>query len=96
MPSSYLGQDGLVGSRGSRLGPHDHLGPSRLGPTPAGNEGAGERTICVFSFQDLGQTTEGTTEGTAGSFLNRKRHEPEPDLFLNPFLIFEPDEGFLN
>ena len=25
-------------------------------------------------------------------FLNRKRHEPEPDLFFNPFLILDPDE----
>ena len=29
-------------------------------------------------------------------FLNRKRHEPEPDLFLSPFLILDLDEGFLN
>ena len=29
-------------------------------------------------------------------FLNRKCHEPEPELFLNPFLILDPDEGFLN
>ena len=28
--------------------------------------------------------------------LNRKRHEPEPDLFFNPFLILDPDEGFVN
>ena len=25
-------------------------------------------------------------------FLNRKRHEPEPDLVFNHFLILDPDE----
>ena len=29
-------------------------------------------------------------------FLNRKRHEPELDLILDPFLILDPDERFLN
>ena len=38
----------------------------------------------------------GANQNQSIFLLNQKRHEPEPDLSLNPFLTLDPDKGFSN